>query len=64
MTTLNSSPTIILVAGHWPGVWAWAEVIEYLNTDHSRTIAITLPGLDADDPERAEKTLNREFIRS
>ena len=58
MTTTASSPTIILIAGHWLGAWAWDEVLEYLSTEHSRTIAMTLPGLDADDPERAEKTLD------
>ena len=58
MTSNTSSPTIILIAGHWLGAWAWDEVLEQLNTDHSRAIAITLPGLDGDDPERAEKTLD------
>jgi len=57
MTTTASSPTIILIAGHWLGAWAWDEVLEHLNTDESSAIAITLPGLDGDDPERAAKTL-------
>ena len=58
MTTATSSPTIILIAGHWLGAWAWDEVLEHLKTDHSRAIAMTLPGLDAHDPERAAKTLD------
>ncbi|KRA23256.1 esterase [Microbacterium sp. Root61] len=58
MTSTTSSPTVILIAGHWLGAWAWDEVLEHLNTHHSRAIAITLPGLDGDDPERAEKTLD------
>jgi len=58
MTTTPSSPTIILIAGHWLGAWAWDEVLEHLNTDRSRAIALTLPGLDGDDPERATKTLD------
>ena len=58
MTTTTSSPTIILIAGHWLGAWAWDEVLEHLTTDHSRPIAMTLPGLDGDDPERAAKTLD------
>jgi pimeloyl-ACP methyl ester carboxylesterase len=58
MTTTTSSPTIILIAGHWLGAWAWDEVLEHLKTDHSRAIAMTLPGLDVDDPERAAKTLD------
>jgi pimeloyl-ACP methyl ester carboxylesterase len=58
MPTTTSKPTIILIAGHWLGAWAWDEVLEHLTADHSGAIAITLPGLDADDPERAAKTLN------
>jgi pimeloyl-ACP methyl ester carboxylesterase len=58
MTTTTTSPTIILIAGHWLGAWAWDEVLEHLNADHSRAIAMTLPGLDGDDPERAAKTLD------
>ncbi|WP_130175911.1 alpha/beta fold hydrolase [Cryobacterium sp. SO1] len=56
MTTTPSSPTLILIAGHWLGAWAWAEVLDHLNP--SRAIAMTLPGLDGDDPERAAKTLD------
>ncbi|WP_458781855.1 alpha/beta fold hydrolase [Arthrobacter sp. D3-16] len=60
MTTAMSSPTIILIAGHWLGAWAWDEVLEHLQTDHPRAIAMTLPGLDAHDPERATKTLDAQ----
>lgn len=58
MTTPTTSPTIILIAGHWLGAWAWDDVLEHLSTDHSRAIAMTLPGLDGDDSERAAKTLD------
>ena len=58
MTTTTSSPTILLIAGHWLGAWAWDEVLEHLGTDRSRTIAMTLPGLDGNDPERAARTLD------
>jgi pimeloyl-ACP methyl ester carboxylesterase len=57
MTTSASSP-IILIAGHWLGAWAWDEVLEHLPTDHSRAIAMTLPGLDGADPQRAVRTLD------
>jgi pimeloyl-ACP methyl ester carboxylesterase len=57
MTTASSRP-IVLIAGHWLGAWAWDEVLEHLATDHSRAVAMTLPGLDADDPGRAAKTLD------
>ncbi len=58
MTTTTSNETIVLIAGHWLGAWAWDEVLEHLETDHSRAIAVTLPGLDGDDPERATRTLD------
>ncbi|MEG9248981.1 alpha/beta hydrolase [Arthrobacter sp. Soc17.1.1.1] len=58
MTTTTGSPIIILVAGHWLGAWAWDEVLEHLRTDHSRAVAVTLPGLDRDDPGRAARTLD------
>ena len=60
MTTTMSSPPIILIAGHWLGAWAWDEVLEHLETDHSRAVAMTLPGLDAHDPERATRTLDEQ----
>lgn len=58
MTTTTSSPTIILIAGHWLGAWAWDEVLDHLKIDHSRAIAITLAGLDGEDPQRATKTID------
>jgi pimeloyl-ACP methyl ester carboxylesterase len=58
MTTTTGNPTIILIAGHWLGAWAWDEVLDHLRADHSRAVAMTLPGLDADDPGRAARTLD------
>lgn len=58
MTTSTSSPSIILIAGHWLGAWAWDEVVEHLDADRFRATAMTLPGLDGDDPERATRTLD------
>lgn len=58
MTTTASSPIIILIAGHWLGAWAWDEVLGHLTTGHPRPIAMTLPGLDGNDPERAAKNLD------
>ncbi|MEX5262280.1 alpha/beta fold hydrolase [Kocuria sp. CPCC 205263] len=62
MRTTTSSPTIMLIPGHWLGAWAWDEVLEHLTTDQSRAVAMTLPGLDGDDPERAEKTLDDQVV--
>ncbi|MFK4789544.1 alpha/beta fold hydrolase [Microbacterium sp. ZW T5_56] len=56
MTTTTTAPTVLLIAGHWLGAWAWHDVQEHLEAEN--TIAITLPGLDADDPRRAEATLD------
>ncbi|GAA1151663.1 alpha/beta fold hydrolase [Nesterenkonia lutea] len=58
MTTIESTPTVILIAGHWLGAWAWDEVLEHLDAERVRAIAMTLPGLDGSDPERAAKTLD------
>lgn len=58
MTTNNSNRPILLIAGHWLGAWAWDEVLEHLMTDHPRTIAVTLPGLDEHDPSRTAATLD------
>jgi len=57
MNPTNSGPTI-LIAGHWLGAWAWDDVLEHVTTDRTRTEAMTLPGLDANDPERATRTLD------
>lgn len=58
MTITADSPTIILIAGHWLGAWAWDEVLEHLAAGPSHATAITLPGLHGDDPLRAERTLD------
>ncbi|MGD7732924.1 alpha/beta fold hydrolase [Propionibacteriaceae bacterium G57] len=58
MTTSMSSPTVVLVAGHWLGAWAWDETLDHLTTDHTRAVALTLPGLDGDDAHRTAKTLD------
>ena len=58
MTTTTCNPTIVLIAGHWLGAWAWDDVLERLETGRSRAVAITLPGLDKDDPARATRTLD------
>lgn len=57
MTTDLYSPTILLIPGHWLGAWAWDDVLEHLTGMDRRAVPITLPGLDATDPERASRTL-------
>lgn len=58
MTHTTSSPTILFIAGHWLGAWAWDEVLLHLDDDVIRASAMTLPGLDADDPDRSARTLD------
>lgn len=58
MTTTNNRRPIVLIPGHWLGAWAWDDVVEHLETDHTHGVAMTLPGLDADDAERAAKTVD------
>lgn len=53
-------PTVVLVAGHWLGAWAWDEVLEHLSATGTPAIALTLPGLDDDDPVRASRTLDEQ----
>src|SRR5699024_1333742 len=53
----NSRP-VVLIPGHWLGAWAWDDVVDHLETDHVRAVAMTLPGLDGDDADRAAKTLD------
>lgn len=49
--------SIVLVPGYWLGGWAWDSVASNLRHRGHRVIAVTLPGLDPDDPHRASKTL-------
>ncbi|MBD7958816.1 alpha/beta hydrolase [Microbacterium sp. Sa4CUA7] len=59
MTRTTDTPAIVLIAGHWLGGWAWDEVLHHLNAaEDLRTVALTLPGLDDSDPERASRTLD------
>lgn len=58
MTTPSTRPLIVLVAGHWLGAQAWDQVKEHLISDGHRVAAVTLPGLDADDPHRTTRTLD------
>lgn len=57
MTNPKRTPTVVLIAGHWLGAWAWDEVRELLEANGARAVAITLPGLDRDDPARTSKNL-------
>jgi pimeloyl-ACP methyl ester carboxylesterase len=48
---------IILVPGFWLGAWAWDEVAARLRAEGHDVIALTLPGLESVDANRAPVTL-------
>jgi pimeloyl-ACP methyl ester carboxylesterase len=54
---IQSPLALVLVPGHWLGAWAWDAVASDLRTRGHRVLAVTLPGLDPDDPHRASATL-------
>ncbi|MEB4616151.1 alpha/beta fold hydrolase [Leucobacter sp. M11] len=49
--------TFVLVPGFWLGAWAWDAVATDLRARGHDALALTLPGLDPSDPERASRTL-------
>jgi pimeloyl-ACP methyl ester carboxylesterase len=49
---------IILVPGFWLGAWAWDEVAAALRGDGHDVTALTLPGLESVDADRATITLS------
>ena len=51
---------IVLIAGHWLGAWAWDEVLEHLAAADAEATALTLPGLDPEDPSRTSRTLDEQ----
>jgi pimeloyl-ACP methyl ester carboxylesterase len=44
---------IILVPGFWLGAWAWDDVVAALRADGHDVTALTLPGLESADADRA-----------
>jgi pimeloyl-ACP methyl ester carboxylesterase len=50
------SPPIILVPGFWLGAWAWDEVADLLRVEGHDVTALTLPGLESADADRASIT--------
>jgi len=56
-TSRTARPTLVLAPGHWLGAWAWDEVAQHLRDRGHDVTALTLPGLDPDDPDRATRTL-------
>ncbi len=58
MTNNEKRPGILLIPGHWLGAWAWDGVANELREAGHNPIALTLPGLDAEDAQRSSRTLD------
>ena len=58
--TTYTAPSIVLVPGHWLGAWAWDAVAADLRSRGHQVTALTLPGLDPDDPDRASTTVAQQ----
>lgn len=54
---MNTNAPIILVPGFWLGAWAWDEVVADLRAAGHDATAITLPGLESADVDRARISL-------
>jgi pimeloyl-ACP methyl ester carboxylesterase len=54
----NHKAPIVLVPGFWLGAWAWDEVATALRADGHEVTALTLPGLDSPETDRANVTFS------
>ncbi len=57
---LRDMARILLAPGFWLGAWAWDEVAEHLRGLGDEVTALTLPGLDPEDPDRLSATLETQ----
>lgn len=48
---------VVLVPGFWLGAWAWDEVVAHLRAAGVEPLALTLPGLEPDHPDRGSVRL-------
>ncbi|HEY7718184.1 MAG TPA: alpha/beta hydrolase [Pedococcus sp.] len=60
---MSSTPTaqtpahVVLVPGFWLGAWAWDDVVARLHERGVTALALTLPGLEPDHPDRGSVRL-------
>lgn len=54
---MTTTAPIVLVPGFWLGAWGWDEVAAALRADGHDVVAVTLPGLESADADRASVTL-------
>ncbi|MFK5635092.1 alpha/beta hydrolase [Ornithinimicrobium sp. LYQ103] len=61
MSEIPPDPTmpshVVLVPGFWLGAWAWDDVVHHLREQGLDPVALTLPGLETDHPDRGAVTL-------
>lgn len=55
--THTSPPHVVLVPGFWLGAWAWEDVLPHLQERGLEPLALTLPGLEPDHPDRGSVRL-------
>ena len=48
---------VVLVPGFWLGAWAWDDVVAHLRERGVAAVALTLPGLEPDHPDRGSVRL-------
>ncbi len=48
---------VVLIPGFWLGAWAWDQVVQHLREHGVTALALTLPGLEADHPDRGSVAL-------
>ncbi|WP_284771342.1 alpha/beta fold hydrolase [Corynebacterium rhinophilum] len=53
----TDQPHVILVPGYWLGAWAWDGVVPALKNQGFQVKAVTPSGLDEQDPDRTNTTL-------
>lgn len=53
----STRPYLVLVPGFWLGAWAWDDVLPLLRDRGVDAVALTLPGLEPDHPDRGSVTL-------
>jgi pimeloyl-ACP methyl ester carboxylesterase len=49
---------VVLVPGFWLGAWAWDDVVPHLREHGVSALAVTLPGLEPDHPDRGSVRLD------
>ncbi len=53
---MQSAP-VVLVPGFWLGAWAWDDVVAHLHERGVTALALTMPGLEPDHPDRGSVRL-------